>query len=122
MIRRPPRSTLFPYTTLFRSLLCDFQPCSSAHDRVEACLFHRDVIVADKQGGRAVDTVLARRDGADRGRVNIAYGYRSAADDCAGGITNGSEDRPGGKLSQGRNGGKTGRSCYGEKLHFCPRR
>src|SRR5205823_15120797 len=24
MIRRPPRSTLFPYTTLFRSLLCRF--------------------------------------------------------------------------------------------------
>src|SRR5256885_6280144 len=23
MIRRPPRSTLFPYTTLFRSLLCE---------------------------------------------------------------------------------------------------
>src|SRR3712207_3713711 len=23
MIRRPPRSTLFPYTTLFRSYLCD---------------------------------------------------------------------------------------------------
>src|SRR3989442_3368574 len=23
MIRRPPRSTLFPYTTLFRSLSCD---------------------------------------------------------------------------------------------------
>src|SRR2546428_8684022 len=23
MIRRPPRSTLFPYTTLFRSLLCN---------------------------------------------------------------------------------------------------
>src|SRR2546421_5292404 len=38
MIRRPPRSTLFPYTTLFRSLAAtlvlepifeaDFQPCS----------------------------------------------------------------------------------------------
>src|SRR5436305_11162829 len=31
MIRRPPRSTLFPYTTLFRSqaldiLFCEFQP------------------------------------------------------------------------------------------------
>src|SRR3712207_8786600 len=26
MIRRPPRSTLFPYTTLFRSL-CDQSPC-----------------------------------------------------------------------------------------------
>src|SRR3990172_7291962 len=25
MIRRPPRSTLFPYTTLFRSLLVTFQ-------------------------------------------------------------------------------------------------
>src|SRR2546426_7769217 len=23
MIRRPPRSTLFPYTTLFRSFMCD---------------------------------------------------------------------------------------------------
>src|SRR3712207_8461807 len=27
MIRRPPRSTLFPYTTLFRSR----QPCSTLH-------------------------------------------------------------------------------------------
>src|SRR2546425_13254155 len=25
MIRRPPRSTLFPYTTLFRSLVADFE-------------------------------------------------------------------------------------------------
>src|SRR3989454_9805324 len=26
MIRRPPRSTLFPYTTLFRSLTVDLEP------------------------------------------------------------------------------------------------
>src|SRR5256885_11929472 len=26
MIRRPPRSTLFPYTTLFRSWFVDFDP------------------------------------------------------------------------------------------------
>src|SRR5436309_12449494 len=26
MIRRPPRSTLFPYTTLFRSQLCNRSP------------------------------------------------------------------------------------------------
>src|SRR2546427_4206392 len=26
MIRRPPRSTLFPYTTLFRSLVFEFNP------------------------------------------------------------------------------------------------
>src|SRR2546422_7033920 len=39
MIRRPPRSTLFPYTTLFRSLLHDLleptpaRPKSHAHSR-----------------------------------------------------------------------------------------
>src|SRR2546421_12327527 len=38
MIRRPPRSTLFPYTTLFRSKLFSRKPpssgCRLAHDRV----------------------------------------------------------------------------------------
>src|SRR2546430_13603908 len=29
MIRRPPRSTLFPYTTLFRSRICFTQPISA---------------------------------------------------------------------------------------------
>src|SRR2546427_12562511 len=28
MIRRPPRSTLFPYTTLFRSRVCLFAACA----------------------------------------------------------------------------------------------
>src|SRR5438046_4106216 len=31
MIRRSPRSTLFPYTTLFRSLPCILVGCSSRH-------------------------------------------------------------------------------------------
>src|SRR2546425_6042879 len=31
MIRRPPRSTLFPYTTLFRSARVRLQPGQSAH-------------------------------------------------------------------------------------------
>src|SRR2546429_2572775 len=39
MIRRPPRSTLFPYTTLFRSLggaaipemICNLRPASRSH-------------------------------------------------------------------------------------------
>src|SRR5256885_13212453 len=30
MIRRPPRSTLFPYTTLFRSSVADSDSCSRA--------------------------------------------------------------------------------------------
>src|SRR2546425_9395553 len=35
MIRRPPRSTLFPYTTLFRSpYLFDRNPCARAADPV----------------------------------------------------------------------------------------
>src|SRR2546427_1398672 len=29
MIRRPPRSTLFPYTTLFRSCLCNCGNCAA---------------------------------------------------------------------------------------------
>src|SRR3712207_8174955 len=33
MIRRPPRSTLFPYTTLFRSL--GAEPRGQPHDQVE---------------------------------------------------------------------------------------
>src|SRR5256885_7902341 len=35
MIRRPPRSTLFPYTTLFRSLIGEFDRRSGEH--LEAC-------------------------------------------------------------------------------------
>src|SRR5256885_3825323 len=34
MIRRPPRSTLFPYTTLFRSQLCSGQR-ASVHPLIE---------------------------------------------------------------------------------------
>src|SRR5690349_23499303 len=44
MIRRPPRSTLFPYTTLFRSALWQFLPdsriraggrCSRSYTRIQ---------------------------------------------------------------------------------------
>src|SRR2546422_6912963 len=42
MIRRPPRSTLFPYTTLFRSLIV-------ALERGGRQLLH-DVLVADGEG------------------------------------------------------------------------
>src|SRR3712207_7537004 len=38
MIRRPPRSTLFPYTTLFRSPLCRF--CSTVQGTGPPCLLH----------------------------------------------------------------------------------
>src|SRR3712207_8223221 len=39
MIRRPPRSTLFPYTTLFRS-----SPFPDAGEHRHAAVLHRDVV------------------------------------------------------------------------------
>src|SRR5256885_5808322 len=38
MIRRPPRSTLFPYTTLFRSILSDSRTRARGYLNVEAAL------------------------------------------------------------------------------------
>src|SRR2546430_13391082 len=49
MIRRPPRSTLFPYTTLFRSLLVE------QHDTVDA-----------GEGGEQAGPLLPGHDGAIR--------------------------------------------------------
>src|SRR2546427_4795149 len=37
MIRRPPRSTLFPYTTLFRSQAAVARPADGADDRRAGC-------------------------------------------------------------------------------------
>src|SRR2546426_5451528 len=46
MIRRPPRSTLFPYTTLFRS---------SWVEGLERVQLFSDADVLDRYAGRAVD-------------------------------------------------------------------
>src|SRR5438270_8698212 len=37
MLRRPPRSTLFPYTTLFRSDYFDFERIEALKPAIEAC-------------------------------------------------------------------------------------
>src|SRR3989449_8760590 len=49
MIRRPPRSTLFPYTTLFRSLL---QPAvqQSLHERLDRGLAEMEEMARDVEG------------------------------------------------------------------------
>src|SRR3712207_8407888 len=63
MIRRPPRSTLFPYTTLFRSLVARF-----GRDRRHA---EQGRLAADRSGVRVVD-------GAARGdQLQVAGGQRS---------------------------------------------
>src|SRR5256885_12293268 len=75
MIRRPPRSTLFPYTTLFRSALqrtrCEdrFRRAADAHQHVDAGIRQRrhdstsHVTVADELDARAsgADAVQDRK-------------------------------------------------------------
>src|SRR5438477_13156465 len=47
MIRRPPRSTLFPYTTLFRSTSLANLPHDITFDR---CYIHGDPTVGGRRG------------------------------------------------------------------------
>src|SRR2546422_8238786 len=53
MIRRPPRSTLFPYTTLFRSLV-------GKVDRAERLLreIESDALTSAARGGREVAVIV----------------------------------------------------------------
>src|SRR3712207_9167452 len=52
MIRRPPRSTLFPYTTLFRSVVVERHPglFRDAQAVRRECRLHRLGIAAPKAG------------------------------------------------------------------------
>src|SRR2546427_7607122 len=47
MIRRPPRSTLFPYTTLFRSAEISFSLAGRPHSRSDEGLNLAQIILAD---------------------------------------------------------------------------
>src|SRR2546422_5906869 len=88
MIRRPPRSTLFPYTTLFRSVLFN-----TAAGRAKPRNLERDprvsVLVVDREDGyrwvavRGVADMTA--DGAEdrkSTRLNSSHGYISYAVFC----------------------------------------
>src|SRR2546422_5456872 len=66
MIRRPPRSTLFPYTTLFRSL----EQRHLARDRVFGAV-HPGIVVV------AADHPLVRRRGARNARDHVVQRLRS---------------------------------------------
>src|SRR3989440_10509849 len=58
MIRRPPRSTLFPYTTLFRSILL------LEH-------LHRVLLRIGKQVGRLIAPSIGLADGRPHGRCGL---------------------------------------------------
>src|SRR2546422_5538173 len=70
MIRRPPRSTLFPYTTLFRS-----------RPRVRHRAPRRQGREHPHRFGRARDGVRLRRDRKST-RLNSSHGYISYAVFC----------------------------------------
>src|SRR3712207_7529336 len=70
MIRRPPRSTLFPYTTLFRSerrVALLFEPRKVLEDG-EEFLERRDALVAHGGVGRAAGDAEAEHERAALGR------------------------------------------------------
>src|SRR5690554_7774188 len=54
MIRRPPRSTLFPYTTLFRSASVNAAAAQAAKDRIEQ-------ITSDVEPGRIYEGKVDRK-------------------------------------------------------------
>src|SRR2546422_7346994 len=92
MIRRPPRSTLFPYTTLFRSLednkcvqgLAQFAYCNApaffgaAHKAIHHGLLHVPPLGFGKDGQPCPSV---RRDRKST-RLNSSHGYISYAVFC----------------------------------------
>src|SRR2546422_3890247 len=74
MIRRPPRSTLFPYTTLFRSILIAFSQPLRLGDRVKV----DDVEGTVEEIGLTYTFIRDRKST----RLNSSHGYISYAVFC----------------------------------------
>src|SRR5258708_30526613 len=52
MIRRPPRSTLFPYTTLFRSILTDNRSGTVDREGILIILQEGEIVLRDRKSTR----------------------------------------------------------------------
>src|SRR3712207_4236492 len=81
MIRRPPRSTLFPYTTLFRSVHAEIltvHPFGSGDDLVARAVEHAVLVAAgvDPQGLVPVEAAHAAAPALYRAALE---GYRSGS-------------------------------------------
>src|SRR2546422_2220886 len=78
MIRRPPRSTLFPYTTLFRSVLVGIAGAAKVGVSREGAVAYVPAPAADRT------LVLVDLTGQDRKstRLNSSHGYISYAVFC----------------------------------------
>src|SRR3712207_8139404 len=86
MIRRPPRSTLFPYTTLFRSAAQRQPPCQAErHAQLQrAHVKGIGLLVGDFAGLRIPELGLGREDVVDRKstRLNSSHANISYAVFC----------------------------------------
>src|SRR2546427_11363289 len=71
MIRRPPRSTLFPYTTLFRSLLATFPTGPSAQLMSPTIVFLVVALMASRSASRS--PALPERERASKATSNSAW-------------------------------------------------
>src|SRR2546429_5654408 len=82
MIRRPPISTLFPYTTLFRSTFLGFAP--AIRNLTAELVGDRQTEEPDRQLVCWVDRQNVAADGLDRKstRLNSSHGYISYAVFC----------------------------------------
>src|SRR2546422_6927026 len=80
MIRRPPRSTLFPYTTLFRS--CDDRAAILRRELPRLARGRHRLAIINHNGGR--EAGVSRKLVADRKstRLNSSHGYISYAVFC----------------------------------------
>src|SRR2546429_1369608 len=81
MIRRPPRSTLFPYTTLFRSLGAAFARSGDRDSALRYIRQARDGAVALGQTGLLASIERDLRDRKST-RLNSSHGYISYAVFC----------------------------------------
>src|SRR2546422_7994056 len=90
MIRRPPRSTLFPYTTLFRSQL-ELTHIADERDvgvvnrdaQVDLVVERRPVLSSVPRGGRGRPrSGMVRKGDRKSTRLNSSHGYISYAVFC----------------------------------------
>src|SRR2546422_8620437 len=82
MIRRPPRSTLFPYTTLFRSIgITGGAPFALVHAQGQIDARAVDLAPADAVCAADLEAEGGRRDRKST-RLNSSHGYISYAVFC----------------------------------------
>src|SRR2546422_3743237 len=85
MIRRPPRSTLFPYTTLFRSILANRRFVRSRlkrfsvanHDEVQTWHGEQQLIARARAPHRVLRQFIVTLTDRKSTRLNSSHGYIS---------------------------------------------